>query len=436
MHGLVDASWQHSNQPIRYRPASPEPSHFKVLEIHISEDNGEPEIDTTEKTFQELSHLSGISGQCCLRLVVVSLSEISVGASHRKTAYYDISQENFTHILESQGLTSFYCRTRVDVAGVFARPTPLPHKAENQEGEYFGMIYNAFLGLWASYDPRCKQWQGICIVKEKDLNLEAIAGELISFGQSKTFLYLFAAKYTVDFLGSRLSEMNTRAAKIEKHTGHHDSILRPVPATYHDLGNISASATALANLVSFEKSITKHLADELLQYLEGTYDKDSSQTKDVEMHVASLRGRVNTLSACLSYLEQRVERQVTAIFHLINQADASTNFKVAQDMKILAIASRSDSLSMKILAAVTTTFLPGAFVATLFSMDMFDWFAGHGNPVVSGRFWIYWSVTIPLTLLTVGIWLGWEFWIMNKQKKQHQSEDVEDSETVDNKCLS
>jgi hypothetical protein len=418
MHNLVEAAWPHSFLRLRYRPPPADPYHFKVLEIHISEDNSDPEIDILEKTFQELSHHSGNSRRCCLRLVVVTQSWSS--ADHRKIPYYNISKENFNKILDSQGLTSFFCQTRVDVAGVFARPTPCPHKADTLDSEYFGLIYDSWLGLWASYDRKCKQWQGICTINENGLNLKAIAQEFINFVQSETFLYLFAAKYTVDFLGSRLGEMNVKVAEIERHTGHHDSILLPAPATYKDLGKISATATATANLVSYDKTVVKHLADELLQYLQGSYDKDNSQTKDMEMHVASLRRRVNSVSACLSYLEQRVERQVTAIFHLINQADASTNFRVAHDMKILAIACRSDSMSMKILAAVTTTFLPGAFVATLFSMDMFDWFAGHGTPVVSGRFWIYWSVTIPLTLLTVGIWLGWEFWVMSRQKKQHQ----------------
>ncbi|KAF2120169.1 hypothetical protein BDV96DRAFT_566805 [Lophiotrema nucula] len=74
------------------------------------------------------------------------------------------------------------------------------------------------------------------------------------------------------------------------------------------------------------------------------------------------------------------------------------------------MASKREASSMKILAAVTTVFLPGAFVATLFSMNMFDWFAGDGDSVVSGRFWIYWSITVPLTLMTVGIWVCFEFW--------------------------
>jgi glutamate-1-semialdehyde 2,1-aminomutase len=58
---------------------------------------------------------------------------------------------------------------------------------------------------------------------------------------------------------------------------------------------------------------------------------------------------------------------------------------------LLAELSSRDSTSMKILALITTIFLPGTFVATMFSMDMFHW-RHDGGPasVVSGQFWIYW----------------------------------------------
>lgn len=90
--------------------------------------------------------------------------------------------------------------------------------------------------------------------------------------------------------------------------------------------------------------------------------------------------------------------------YLINEVNASTNLIVAHDTKATSAASKRDSSSMKMLATVTTIYLPGAFVAALFSMNMFNRFASDGAPVVSERFWVYWSVAIPLTLVTVGLW--------------------------------
>lgn len=62
---------------------------------------------------------------------------------------------------------------------------------------------------------------------------------------------------------------------------------------------------------------------------------------------------------------------------------------------------------MKTLAAVTVAFLPGTFVAAFFSMPLFEWDAVDKGTVVSKRFWIYWAVTVPLTFLTLVVWVLW-----------------------------
>ena len=62
---------------------------------------------------------------------------------------------------------------------------------------------------------------------------------------------------------------------------------------------------------------------------------------------------------------------------------------------------------MKSIAAVTVTFLPGTFVAALFSMPLFEWNAVSDGIVVSKRFWVYWVVTVPLTILTLVVWVLW-----------------------------
>lgn len=60
---------------------------------------------------------------------------------------------------------------------------------------------------------------------------------------------------------------------------------------------------------------------------------------------------------------------------------------------------------MKTLAAVTVEVLPGASVAALFSMPLFEWDAVGDGMVVSNRNWIYWAVTVPLTFSTLLFWV-------------------------------
>ena len=90
----------------------------------------------------------------------------------------------------------------------------------------------------------------------------------------------------------------------------------------------------------------------------------------------------------------------------MNRTETEMSIGVAQDSRTIALASKHDSTSMKTLAAVTVVFLPGTFVASLFSMSMFDWQA-NAESVLTSRFWIYWAVTIPLTLATICAWYLW-----------------------------
>ena len=87
----------------------------------------------------------------------------------------------------------------------------------------------------------------------------------------------------------------------------------------------------------------------------------------------------------LNSVQARLSLQLEVLYSFIAQTDSQYSAKLA------ALAGR-DSTSMKILAFITTIYLPPTFVATMFSMDMFDWrrdqAAGTGS--VSSQFWIYW----------------------------------------------
>lgn len=115
---------------------------------------------------------------------------------------------------------------------------------------------------------------------------------------------------------------------------------------------------------------------------------------------------------------------VQTVFTLATQRDADMSIQIAQDSRTLAQKATRDSTSMKAIAAVTMCFLPGTFVAvrfsrfflsikqgltlpqSLFDMSMFEWPQTPGQ-TVSDHFWIYWAVTLPVTLVVVVIWLAW-----------------------------
>ena len=94
---------------------------------------------------------------------------------------------------------------------------------------------------------------------------------------------------------------------------------------------------------------------------------------------------------------------------------------------------------MKAIAVVTMTFLPATFVSVrlptgpynmvlvlsyCFSKSVFSMSFFHFDPSepgygfsVSNAFWVYWVLAVPLSLLTLGIWVYWEGKIVKRASK-------------------
>lgn len=96
----------------------------------------------------------------------------------------------------------------------------------------------------------------------------------------------------------------------------------------------------------------------------------------------------------------------------------------------LAHASKRDSAAMKTISLLGAIFLPGAYLAAVFSMTFFNFNPDPNQPVISPQFWIYWAFTIPITTVIVG---GWWFWERKRERKygkedqdlENGSEDME-----------
>ncbi|KAE8447977.1 hypothetical protein EG329_009900 [Mollisiaceae sp. DMI_Dod_QoI] len=133
-------------------------------------------------------------------------------------------------------------------------------------------------------------------------------------------------------------------------------------------------------------------------------------------HTRKLRDRIKYLESTLEHtlldgnIKTRLQAQQQVVFNLIAQADTKVNISLAKDSKEIAAASKQDSSAMKIIAMLTTLFLPGTFIATLFAMPLFDWQQPSIHHVANQYFWVYWAVTGPLTLATMALVISWAYW--------------------------
>lgn len=133
-------------------------------------------------------------------------------------------------------------------------------------------------------------------------------------------------------------------------------------------------------------------------------------------NVDTMRHRAEMQAVDNTYVQQRVQVQIAALFHLIAQQDNAIAFETASATRSIAKDSLQDSSSMKMLALVAMFFLPGSFVAALFSAPLFDWDSADKNAVDNPRsialgtkpqFALFWAVAIPLTVATFVLYAVW-----------------------------
>ncbi|KAL4998506.1 Alpha/Beta hydrolase protein [Aspergillus recurvatus] len=156
-------------------------------------------------------------------------------------------------------------------------------------------------------------------------------------------------------------------------------------------------ARIMTEIAAFRPALRPEASEEIL----GVLDHNITLAKSLEDNVLGI--------------QKRLELQLNVLYSFVAQTDNRLNARLA------ATAGR-DSTSMKILAFITTVFLPGSYVATLFSMNMFNWDAGasdaessdSGGSTISPQFWIYWAVAAPLTALTLAGWALW--WSFEKHR--------------------
>ncbi|KAI1363888.1 hypothetical protein F5Y08DRAFT_308363 [Xylaria arbuscula] len=110
----------------------------------------------------------------------------------------------------------------------------------------------------------------------------------------------------------------------------------------------------------------------------------------------------------------------------IGRRDTVTNLDIAQNGLKVAQHTRRDSELMKSIALLTMVFLPATFVATLFSMGIFEWKGTRGEILrVSPYIWLYVAVTVAITSLTLGAWYLWVVRRAASSRTLNTNKDVE-----------
>lgn len=104
-------------------------------------------------------------------------------------------------------------------------------------------------------------------------------------------------------------------------------------------------------------------------------------------------------------VEARLKNELNLALNLVVQQESAATVRISR-------AAHSDGAAMRAIAVVTLVFLPSTFVSTIFSTTFFTFIPSSDGRsaswAVSGKFWIFWVFSVPLTLLAMGMWLWWQ----------------------------
>ncbi|RMZ80402.1 hypothetical protein DV738_g2894, partial [Chaetothyriales sp. CBS 135597] len=144
------------------------------------------------------------------------------------------------------------------------------------------------------------------------------------------------------------------------------------------------------------------LEDELAARQRWTTKRTTTTTTTISASIKeSLAYQISVITGVedsFEALKARAQGATSVLFNASSQNDSLLNVKIAASTK-------EDSIVMKTFTFLTALFLPGTFTQSRQNSD---------DVSVSRYYWVYWVLTVPLTLLVM---LGWYLWYRHANQK-------------------
>lgn len=137
--------------------------------------------------------------------------------------------------------------------------------------------------------------------------------------------------------------------------------------------------------------------------------------------------------------KSRKNGTMSLVYNLVTQSDAANNIQLSRSMK-------RDSTSMTAIAALTMVFLPGTFTSvsrhvipsstmrrdktehlcqSVLSAGIFSARAESQGIAISNLWWLWVALTIPLTIVVIGIWWLYQRWQRSGRQRVAGAADEE-----------
>ncbi|KAE9379592.1 hypothetical protein N431DRAFT_325981 [Stipitochalara longipes BDJ] len=181
------------------------------------------------------------------------------------------------------------------------------------------------------------------------------------------------------------------------------------------------------------------------------YDHWWHQLEEARVRLIALKGNCQQHNISIENLQERVRGILSIVSILlaarenewgrqaqIQRQETSANqlaiiryqTKMLEQQEIVVAQTKRDNTVMKVIAVLSALFLPGTFIATLFSVPVFNW--DQENPI-GPHFKTYWYFTAPITTVLV---VGLSAWLLKMryddrlQEKRRKEREKEVEETT------
>ncbi|XDG00684.1 hypothetical protein ABKA04_000299 [Annulohypoxylon sp. FPYF3050] len=203
----------------------------------------------------------------------------------------------------------------------------------------------------------------------------------------------------------------------------HSQVLWKRPQAYQEI--VKEFKGAMDNFIKYVPEHGRRSAA-----LEALHD---SMISRLDFYRVKLTGMEHYIHTTLERLH--IQRQ--ALYNIMAQKESKLNLEIASQQRRVAHATKRDGTAMKTLSLLGAVFLPGTFMASVFSMTFFDFNVGPDDgsaadssgdgATVSKKLWVYFAVTIPLTVIILLFW----YYLDRRREKRYAEEDLEIEKGID-----
>ncbi|KAH8585403.1 hypothetical protein B0O99DRAFT_657316 [Bisporella sp. PMI_857] len=178
---------------------------------------------------------------------------------------------------------------------------------------------------------------------------------------------------------------------------------KPKP-NYRHLHNIGRHAIHVSETLDIAVKTMDSILTQHKDFTTGMFhvDKKSIHTsKQIRNRLLFHQHMLTSLRHRSASNKQRLLNEIQLSFNTVAQYDSGISVEIGR-------AAQVDSAAMKTIAFLTLAFLPATFVSAIFSMSFFNYNADTGSWAVSDKFWVYWAVAVPTTIVTSLSWYYWQ----------------------------